>query len=232
MNRNNLLRQRTLKYALERIYLAEKAYEPKKGDTMTCPICKRKAHLLNNGKGPLVCCGKPMVKSTLPVTEGLIDKIKCKAAKHSYKENKAIMDHAKEGLKNCHKQKSPLRPENCKRHFEARIRITTKPLERATAAVKKNCKQGVSEAGFEDKPKGWTDQSIKKYSKTFTKQMKGAVTSKDFFDKCVKKMQGKMENPEGFCASLKDEAHGSTYWRGKGKTPGEVKKDVSAHKNV
>jgi len=88
------------------------------------------------------------------------------------------------------------------------------------------------EAGFEDKPKGWTDKSIKKYSKTFSGKMKGNVKSKDFFDKCVKKMQGKVDSPEGFCAALKDEAHGSTFWRGKGKKPAEVKRDVTRHKNV
>jgi DNA-binding protein H-NS len=86
------------------------------------------------------------------------------------------------------------------------------------------------EAGFEGKPKGWSDKSIKKYSKTFTSQMKGTVKSEDFFDKCVKKMQGKVDNPEGFCAALKDEAHGSTGWRGKGKTPTEVSKDVKKTK--
>ncbi len=90
----------------------------------------------------------------------------------------------------------------------------------------------INEAGFEDKPKGWTDKGIKKYSKTFTKKMKGKVTSQDFFDKCVKKMKGKVDSPEGFCAALKDEAHGSTFWRGKGKKPAEVKKDVARHKNV
>lgn len=90
----------------------------------------------------------------------------------------------------------------------------------------------IDEAGFEDKPEGWTDKSIKKYSKSFTKKMKGNVKSKGFFDKCVKKMQGKIDNPEGFCAALKDEAHDSTYWRGKGKTPKEVKKDVKTHQNV
>lgn len=42
-------------------------YEPKKGDTMFCTVCGRKVHALNNGKGPLVCCGKAMVKSKLPV---------------------------------------------------------------------------------------------------------------------------------------------------------------------
>lgn len=90
--------------------------------------------------------------------------------------------------------------------------------------------QQLHEAGFEDKPKGWSDKSVKKYSKTFTEKMKGTVKSKDFFNKCVKKMQGKVDNPEGFCAALKDEAYGSTGWRGKGKTPTEVSKDVKKPK--
>ena len=90
----------------------------------------------------------------------------------------------------------------------------------------------LQEAGFEDKPKGWDKGSIKKYTKTFTKKMKGDAKSEGFFDKCVKKMQGKMENPEGFCASLKDEAYGSTYWRGKDKKPSAVKAAVAKHQNV
>ncbi len=97
--------------------------------------------------------------------------------------------------------------------------------------INKYLKQ-IQEAGFEDKPAGWTDKSVKKYTKTFSKKMKGTAKSLKFFDKCVKKMQGKVDNPEGFCAALKDEAHGSTYWRGKDKPPKEVKKDVAAHKNV
>ena len=90
----------------------------------------------------------------------------------------------------------------------------------------------LQEAGFEKNPRGWDQSSIKKYSSTFTDKMKGGVKSKGFFDKCVKKMQGRMENPEGFCASLKDEAYGSTHWRGKGKSPSEVSKDTKSHQNV
>jgi desulfoferrodoxin-like iron-binding protein len=37
-------------------------YEPVKGDVMKCTICGRKTYLLNDGKGPLICCGKPMIK--------------------------------------------------------------------------------------------------------------------------------------------------------------------------
>jgi desulfoferrodoxin-like iron-binding protein len=90
----------------------------------------------------------------------------------------------------------------------------------------------VVEAGFSKNPKGWSQDSIKKYSKTFTKNMKGGVKSKGFFDKCVKKMEGKVDNPEGFCASVKDEIYGSTYWRGKDKPESEVKKDTKNIKNV
>jgi hypothetical protein len=86
--------------------------------------------------------------------------------------------------------------------------------------------KNLDEAGFETKPKGWTDKSIKKYSSTFSKKMKGNVKSKGFFDKCVKKMQGKVDNPEGFCAALKDENFKSTGWRGKDKSPEEVEKDT------
>lgn len=62
--------------------------------------------------------------------------------------------------------------------------------------------------------------------------MKGGGKKKGFFDKCVEKMKDKMENPEGFCASVKDEAYDSTYWRGKDKSPQEIGKDVKKHKNV
>jgi predicted double-glycine peptidase len=90
----------------------------------------------------------------------------------------------------------------------------------------------IQEAGFEDKPKGWTDKSVEKYSRTFSKKMKGGVKATGFFDKCVKKMKDKMDNPEGFCAALKDEAYKSTYWRGKDKSPSEVSKDVKKNQNV
>ena len=35
-------------------------YEPARDDIMQCTICGRKADVLNTGRGPLVCCGKPM----------------------------------------------------------------------------------------------------------------------------------------------------------------------------
>jgi hypothetical protein len=83
--------------------------------------------------------------------------------------------------------------------------------------------------GWGGRPKGWKQSSMKKFAKSLTGK-KG--TEKGFFDKCVEKMKGKVANPEGFCAGAKDELHGSTYWRGKGKSPQEAGKDVKKHKNV
>ena len=90
--------------------------------------------------------------------------------------------------------------------------------------------ENLEEAGFEHDPKGWDKNSIQKYTNTFTKQMKGGAKAKGFFKKCVEKMKDKMDNPEGFCASLKDESHGSTGRRGKDKSPKEVNKDVKKAK--
>jgi len=83
--------------------------------------------------------------------------------------------------------------------------------------------------GMEGLPKGWTQKSVRKFSKSLTGK---EGTKEGFFDRCVKKMQGKMSNPQAFCASVKDELHGSTYWRGKGKTPQQAGKDVKAKQNV
>ena len=90
----------------------------------------------------------------------------------------------------------------------------------------------LQEAGFEQMPKGWNRKSVKKWTNTLAKEEVNAATKKGFFDKCVKKMKGKVQNPEGLCAAAKDEAHGSTYWRGKDKSSKEIKKDVKKHQNV
>lgn len=119
---------------------------------MHCQVCGRKAHVLNNGKGPLICCDQPMSKVTIVEAEG-----------------------------------------------------------------------------WSSKPKGWTSGSIKKFGQTL---VKGGAKKEKFFDKCVEKMKDKVDNPEGFCAGLKDEVSGSTYWRGKGKTAQQAGKDVKAHQNV
>ena len=95
----------------------------------------------------------------------------------------------------------------------------------------KKYKETLDESGFKKLPKGWSKKSVNKTGKTLAKHM-GLNSPKDkgFFDKCVEKMKDKMNNPEGYCASLKDQAHGgdkaATYWRGKEKSEIESNKQI------
>jgi len=76
---------------------------------------------------------------------------------------------------------------------------------------------------------GWTDKSVEKFGKTIGKDAK----EKGFFDACVSRMSGKegfdAEKAKGFCAAIKDKAHGSTYWRGKDKSKKEVSTATKEH---
>lgn len=54
-------------------------------------------------------------------------------------------------------------------------------------------------------PHGWTDESRKK----FWDSIGGSV------DKCVSKMEGKVDDAGAFCSSLKDRVEKTTHWRGK-----------------
>ena len=78
------------------------------------------------------------------------------------------------------------------------------------------------------KAKGWSQQSIAKFGKTI------GVDPKEhgFFDACVSRMEGKKgfttDKAKGFCASIKDAAYGSSYWRGKEKPKEKIEKDVKA----
>jgi len=63
------------------------------------------------------------------------------------------------------------------------------------------------EAGKWNKlPKGWTDESVKKFWGKLTGDNKHKVTA------CIKKMEGKIDDPGAFCASLADKVEGSA-WR-------------------
>ena len=63
------------------------------------------------------------------------------------------------------------------------------------------------------KTAGWTKSSVEKFGKTV-----GTAPDKPgFFDACVTKMKRRVDDPEGFCASLKDKYYGNPDWRGKGK---------------
>jgi hypothetical protein len=63
------------------------------------------------------------------------------------------------------------------------------------------------------KTAGWTKSSVEKFGKTIG----SPVDKSGFFDACVMKMKSKVNDPDGFCASLKDKYYGTTEWRGKEK---------------
>lgn len=67
------------------------------------------------------------------------------------------------------------------------------------------------EAAWESLPKGWTEDSVKKFWSSLTGDAEHKVTS------CISDMEGKVDDPGAFCASLKDKIEGSTEWRGGGK---------------
>lgn len=59
---------------------------------------------------------------------------------------------------------------------------------------------------WEDMPKGWTDESRKQFWESLTGDVKHKVT------KCIKEMQGKVDDPGAFCSSLADRVEGKG-WR-------------------
>jgi hypothetical protein len=58
-------------------------------------------------------------------------------------------------------------------------------------------------------PKGWTKKSVEKYWNSLTGDVKHKVT------KCIKRMEGHIDDPGAFCASLADKVTGTTMWRNK-----------------
>lgn len=75
-------------------------------------------------------------------------------------------------------------------------------------------------AAWEKLPKGWTQDSVKKFWESLTGDKEHKVTE------CMKKMEGKFDDPAAFCASLRDKVEGSTAWRGEraasAKTAGKI----------
>lgn len=58
---------------------------------------------------------------------------------------------------------------------------------------------GVKEAKkWQKLPKGWTDESLRKFWDSLTGDVKHRVT------KCIKQMEGKVDDPGAFCASAAD----------------------------
>lgn len=66
--------------------------------------------------------------------------------------------------------------------------------------------------GWDNLPPGWTDESVEKFWTSLTKS-----NSKHPVTECIKKMEGKLDDPGAFCASIKDHVEGTTNWRGEKK---------------
>lgn len=91
----------------------------------------------------------------------------------------------------------------------------------------------LNEAGFAKFPPGWTRKSVIKFAKTLGTETGLGPKDKGFFDACVSRMSKHFgEGAKGFCASVKDEAYNSTYWRGKGKTKKEKEVAIKSHKKI
>jgi hypothetical protein len=82
-------------------------------------------------------------------------------------------------------------------------------LEMVVEKYREKLEDMSKKAGWEKLPKGWTAESVKKFWDSLTGDVKHKVT------KCIKLMDGKVDNPEAFCASLRDKVEGKTTWRGR-----------------
>jgi hypothetical protein len=65
-----------------------------------------------------------------------------------------------------------------------------------------------------DELKNWNKSSADKMAQALGHD---SAEAEGFHGSCVNKMKGKVDNPEGFCAKVKDISHGKTTWRGKDK---------------
>lgn len=70
-------------------------------------------------------------------------------------------------------------------------------------------------------PPGWDEQSVKDFAKSLTDEEGVSPSDEGWFDACKKKMEGNVNDPEGFCAAVLDTIEGDPYWRGQSHKKGE-----------
>ena len=68
------------------------------------------------------------------------------------------------------------------------------------------------EAGWDNLPDGWDEDSLQSFARSLTGKTKS--DSEGFFTACMDEVEDKFDEPEKFCASLKDSYLDSTDWRG------------------
>ena len=72
-----------------------------------------------------------------------------------------------------------------------------------------------------DLPPGWTQQSVKDFAKSLTDETGKSPNEEGWFKACTDKMEGNINDPEAFCASVLDTIKGDPYWRGSSCKKGE-----------
>lgn len=66
--------------------------------------------------------------------------------------------------------------------------------------------------GWENLPDGWDEDSLDSFARSLTDKTQD--DSEGFFRACMDEVEDKFDDPEAFCASLKDEYLDTTDWRG------------------
>lgn len=66
------------------------------------------------------------------------------------------------------------------------------------------------EIGWDNLPDGWDEESVESFAQNLT----GQEGEEGFFSACMDEVEDKFDDPEAFCASLKDEYLDTTDWRG------------------
>lgn len=75
-------------------------------------------------------------------------------------------------------------------------------------------KKHIKESGFDKLPRGWDRDSVEKFANSIVDEEGLEAEDEGWFDACVNKIEGNVENPQAFCAALRDELLGRTDWRG------------------
>lgn len=74
---------------------------------------------------------------------------------------------------------------------------------------------------------------LTRWANTFAKNHDGKTPDdKGWHDLCVLHMKDNVDDPDAYCARVRDHWKGSTFWRGKGKSEKDAKADVKKHQNI
>lgn len=83
------------------------------------------------------------------------------------------------------------------------------------------------EAGWDNLPDGWDENSLQSFARNLTGKTKS--DSEGFFTACMDEVENKFDEPEKFCASLKDEYVGKG-WRSEKKQSKNISMKITESK--